>query len=162
MWKIPGSHTKQSVQNCTSSLSYECFSYKWPQALLLSSWELMTLPFVCKCDWRRMSCLFVCPVHSQLRDKFPLPLYRCLPEKECYCRLCSDSDDNMLLNVSQFITFASELKESLIEKRANFCVSWNAYGSIKLLLFVVVNTCCLECFLLLISTDCEFTTPLAL
>ena len=28
--------------------------------------------------------------------------------------------------------------------------------------FVVVNTYCLECFLLLISTDHEFTTPLAL
>ena len=59
--------------------------------------------------------LFVCPVYSQLRDKFPLPLYRGLHEKERYCRVCSDSDDKNLLNMSGFIFFSLNLRESLIE-----------------------------------------------
>ena len=49
--------------------------------------------------------LFVCPVYSQLRDKFPLPLYGGLHEKERYCRVCSDSDEKNLLNMSGFIFF---------------------------------------------------------
>ena len=55
--------------------------------------------------------LFVC----LLRDKFLLPLYSGLPEKERYCRLCSDSDDTTALNMSRFIFFSLQLRESLIE-----------------------------------------------
>ena len=50
---------------------------------------------------------------SQLRSKFHLPLYRGLPRKERYSRLCSDSDNNELPNVSSFIFFALTLRESL-------------------------------------------------
>ena len=59
--------------------------------------------------------LFVCPVYSQLRDKFPLPLYGGLPETERYCRLCSDSDDKTVLYMSRFIFFSLNLRENLIE-----------------------------------------------
>ena len=59
--------------------------------------------------------LFACPVYSQLRDKFPLPLYRGLPEKERYCKLCSDSDNKTVLNMSRFIFFSLKLRESLVE-----------------------------------------------
>ena len=54
-------------------------------------------------------------MYSQLRSKFHLPLYRGLPRKDRCSRLCSDSDDNKLLNVSSFIFFALTMRESLIE-----------------------------------------------
>ena len=59
--------------------------------------------------------LFLCLLYSQLRSKFHLPLYRGLPRKERYSRLCSDSDDYKFLNVSSFIFFALTLRESLID-----------------------------------------------
>ena len=65
--------------------------------------------------------LFVCPVYSQLRDKFPLPLYRGLPEKECYCRVYHDSDDKTVLNMSRFIFFSLKLRESLIKISQHVC-----------------------------------------
>ena len=72
--------------------------------------------------------LFWCWLYSQLRSKFRLPLYRGLPRNECYSRLCSDSDDNKLLNVSRFIFFALTLRESLIKRYSLLCVRmdpWN-------------------------------------
>ena len=77
--------------------------------------------------------LFVCPVYSQLRDKFPLPLHRGLPEKERYCRLCSDSDNKTVLNMSQFIFFSLKLRESLIKNYSLFCC---VYGSMKICLLL--------------------------
>ena len=59
--------------------------------------------------------LSMCPVYSQLRDKFPLPLYRGLSEKERHCRLYSDSDDKTMVNMSRFIFFSLKLRESRIE-----------------------------------------------
>jgi len=56
--------------------------------------------------------LFVCSVYSQLRDRFLL--HRRLPEKERYCRLCSDSDNKTLLNMSRFF-FSLKLRESQTE-----------------------------------------------
>ena len=43
--------------------------------------------------------LFVCPVYSQLREKFPLPVYRGVSVKERYRRLYNDPDDKTLLNM---------------------------------------------------------------
>ena len=55
-------------------------------------------------------------------QKFHLPLYRGLPRNECYSRLCSDSNNNKLLNVSRFIFFALTLRESLIKSYRLLCV----------------------------------------
>ena len=90
----------QGVQNCTSLLSYGCFAYKQPQTSLLSSKEQQLCPFCVDTIEDECHVLFTCPVYDQLRDKFPLPLYRGVPEKEHYCRLCSDSDDKTVLNMS--------------------------------------------------------------
>ena len=57
--------------------------------------------------------LLVCPVYSQLRGKFPLPVYRGVSMKERYCRLYYDPDNKTLLNMSRFIFFALKLRESL-------------------------------------------------
>ena len=59
--------------------------------------------------------LFVCSFYSHLRGKFPLTLYRGLPRKEHYYRLCSDSDDNTLLSVSKFIFFVLTRSDSLTD-----------------------------------------------
>ena len=52
---------------------------------------------------------------QSVKKQVPLALYRGLPRNERYSRLCSDFDDNKLLNVSRFIFFALTLRESLIE-----------------------------------------------
>ena len=59
--------------------------------------------------------LFVCPVYSQLRDKFPLLLYRGLHENERDCRVCSDLDDKTLLNMSRVIFLSLQPRESLTD-----------------------------------------------
>ena len=57
--------------------------------------------------------LFVCPVYSQLREEFPLPVHRGVSMKERYCRLCNDPDDKTLLIMSRFIFPALKLGEGL-------------------------------------------------
>ena len=58
---------------------------------------------------------FVCSFYSQLRGMFRLTLYRGLPRKEHYYRLCSDSDGNTLLRVSKFIFFVLTRSDSLTD-----------------------------------------------
>ena len=72
VWKIPGSYTKQGVQNCTSSLSYGRFACKRPQTSLLSSRKQTTLPFLCRYDWRRMSRAFCMLSVQSVKRQVPL------------------------------------------------------------------------------------------
>ena len=60
---------------------------------------------------------------QSVKKQVPLALYRGLPRKERYSRLCSDSDNYKFLNVSSFIFFALTLRESIIEYRAAVCCS---------------------------------------
>ena len=62
--------------------------------------------------------LFVCSMFGQLREKFPLPVYRGVSMKERYCRLCNNSDDKTLLNMSRFIFFALQLRENLTSEES--------------------------------------------
>ena len=55
--------------------------------------------------------LFVRPVYRQLREKFPLSVYRGVSIEERDCRLYNDSDEKTLLSISRFIFFLLKLRE---------------------------------------------------
>ena len=55
--------------------------------------ENQRVPGLCTSTEDGCRVLFVCSLYSQLRGKFPLPLYGGLPRKERYCSLYSDFDD---------------------------------------------------------------------
>ena len=129
-------HIKPSVQNCHFRRGVS--HVNGPQASLLSSRKPKTAPVCVDTNEDGCHVLFECSLNSQLRGKFPLPLYGDLPRKERYCSLCGDFDDNFAERVNIYLLCTYPKGKPNKQLQSVMC----EYGSMKSSLFLDMNTCC--------------------